>query len=616
MTKEALRLAAEFDPVTHQDWLDAVDKVLKGKDFDRVLRSKTPDGIVIEPLYTKEDQPWAVDVPGDGVSLRASNPAGQTSGWDVRQRHVIGDPAAANAAILHDLNRGVTSVELVVDAGATDVLEGALSDVLLDLAPVALLDSGDGIDAAKALLAVAERSGVPASEALLDLGCDPIGALASSAAIDIDAALAQVGELGAACAGSHPHVRVVRASGVRFAEAGATPATELAVTVGAGVAYARALVAQGVSEADAFNQVLLNVSVGTDQFGDIAKLRALRIMWQRVAAASGVPAADTKIQASMARNVMTKRDPWVNMLRGTIGCFAAAVGGADIVLVHPFDALVGQPDDLGLRIARNTHLALMEESNLHRVIDPAGGSWYVETLTSQLGEQAWSIFQSFEAEGGVVAAIQSGTVQGLVDEARAETAKHVATRTRPITGVSEFPNLAEEPLQRKPLAVADVGSGDGLQPWRLAEDYEALRDAADAASTAPTVFLANMGPVAAHTARAGWAQNFFEAGGIAAVTNEGFTTPAEAAQAFAQSGAALVVICSSDALYDELGEATAEALAQAGASRIYLAGNPGDRAGAYQAAGVHEFIHVGCNVLESLQRAHQVQGIGPTEVAQ
>jgi methylmalonyl-CoA mutase len=615
-----MQLAADFPPVSHDDWLEAVAKVLKGRAFDKVLRSATPDGIVIDPLYTRDDADVADQVPGAGVSRRATNVAGQTAGWDVRQRHSLTTPAATNAAILTDLSRGVTSIELDMAGIGADELDAVLANVLLDLAPISLRAASDGVAEGLSLLALADARGVPAGEFRADLGCDPIGCLAVHGAVGrpIDEALGRVGALAAQLATTRSGVRIVRADGVPFAEAGATPATELAATVASGLAYLRALDEAGVEPAVAVRQILLSVTVGTDQFGDIAKLRALRVMWARVNEVLGTD-APCAIQASTAAAVMTRLDPWVNMLRVTIGCFAAAVGGADIVQVRPFDTIAGAPDDLGLRVARNTQLTLMEESNLHRVIDPAGGSWYVEELTNALAAEAWEIVQDIERRGGIVAALTDDSLQQRVDAAWTTTAGAVATRQRPITGVSEFPAIDEELLERPALADRAVDLGPAtvrpLTVRRLAEPYETLRLNAGSSSPLPTVFLANLGPVAVHTARAAWAKNFFEVGGIAAVQTPGFDDDAALAEAFRADASRVAVLCSSDDVYADRAATAASALKAAGAERVYLAGHPGDRRQSDEAGGVDEFVHVGTDVLASLEHAHRLLGIGTEEAA-
>ena len=339
------------------------------------------------------------------------------------------------------------------------------------------------------------------------------------------------------------------------------------------------------------------------------------------------------VHVRTAERMLTRRDPWVNLLRVTAASFAAGLGGAASVTSLPFDAELGEPVELGRRMARNTQLLLQEESNLGRVIDPAGGSWYVESLTDEIATAAWALFAELEAAGGLPAVLLDGSLAARIAEVRDDRLRRVATRREPITGVSEFPDIAETPLDRtepdlrtlRSRATSQAGpaparpTGDTptecepLPKVRWAQQFERLRDGSDSYMAAtggrPKVFLVNLGPVAVHTARATFAKNFFEAGGIQAVTSErgatvGFDDPADAVADVFADGAHLVCICSSDAIYAERAEDMARGLAAAGLTSIYLAGNPGDRRDAELAAGVTEFVHVGVDVLDVLQRAH------------
>ncbi len=483
-----LALADEFPPVSEADWRRAVDEVLAGQSFD-VLRSITIDGIVVEPLYTRADERPVEQHPGPGSSRRAGSAAGLTGGWDIRQRHELTSAVDTNAAILADLGGGVTSIELAtdgIDSAAT--LASVLDGVMLDVAPVALVGPGAGVEPARWLLELAiDREASPV-ELAFDLGCDPIGSLArhGTAGSPIEEALAAVGTLAAGPAATLPRARVARADGTPYADAGASPATELAATVATAVEYLRVFTDAGLGEAAALGNVLLSVTVGPDQFAGIAKLRALRVVWARVAEACGAGGHTAVVQATTATSVMARHDPWTNMLRGTLGCFAAAVGGADIVTVHPFDAVIGVPDELGRRIARNTQLALMEESNLHRVIDPGGGSWYLEQLTDSLAGEAWRQFQQIEGEGGIVAALGSGALQERIHATYRATEAALVNREVTLVGVNEFVDLDAEPLDRPPHRPAPTAAGepecDPLPQRRLADIFERLHARGVAAS--------------------------------------------------------------------------------------------------------------------------------------
>jgi methylmalonyl-CoA mutase len=302
--------------------------------------------------------------------------------------------------------------------------------------------------------------------------------------------------------------------------------------------------------------------------------------------------------------MLTKRDPWVNMLRTTLACFGAGIGGADAITVLPFDGAIGLPDAFSRRIARNTHAILIEESKLAGVIDPAGGSWYVENLTEELARVAWQEFTGIEREGGIESALDSGALAERLAATWAARSKRIATRADPITGVSEFANLAEKKVERVPVP-SIVESHGGLPRVRYAQEYEELRDRSDAYlaehGERPQVFLATLGSLASHTGRAGFAANLFQAGGIEAI-NPGVTE--DVVKAFSDSGATFACLCGSDRSYGEQADEVATALTKAGAQAVLLAGKPTD---AY--ADVTGFLYTGCDALEVLTGTLETLGV-------
>jgi methylmalonyl-CoA mutase len=580
-SSEPLVLAGEFPPATRDQWRELVDGVLKGRPFEKVLVNRLHDGIELQPLYTAEDVPAGdatIGVPGSAPFVRGAAPA--STGWDVRQHHAVVDVASANAAMLTDLERGATSLWVRCDPGS---LAAALDGVLLDLAGV-VLDAGPAFaDAAAALEQLWSQQGVALTAVTGGFGADPI---AYGAPVGPAVDLAQRG------VARHPGMRAITVDGTVWNDAGGSDVDELAITLAAAVAYLRALIERGLSLADAASQIEFRFAATADQFATVAKLRAARRLWSRVTELSGGVQPQTQHAVTSAA-MMTARDPWVNILRTTVACFGAAVGGANAVTVRPFDHAIGQPDGFSRRLARNTQAILLDESNLARVIDPGGGSWFVEHLTDDMARAAWSFFREIERAGGIAAALDSGLVRDRLDATWAERQSAIAHRKDPITGVSEFPDVAEAPVVRPPAPPAP----DAVVPRRrYAAGFERLRDRADAAPQRPTVFLANLGPVAVHTARATFAKNFFEAGGIATLGNDGFESPVEVERAFAESGATIACICSSDAVYDERADATAVALRTAGARRVYLAGRRATE-------GVDDLIYVGCDALAVLESA-------------
>ncbi|MGW7190961.1 methylmalonyl-CoA mutase subunit beta, partial [Streptomyces sp. NPDC054838] len=442
---DGLSLAAEFPDATHEQWQRLVEGVLRksgkevtGEAAEDALSTTLEDGLRTRPLYTARPGEDATGFPGFAPFVRGGRPEGTSaSGWDVRQRIAGTDPARVNEAALADLENGTTSLWLTVGEGGFPVagLGRALEGVYLDLAPVTL-DAGAGYaEAARALLALYAEREVAPEAARASLGADPLG---HEARTGERPALADAAALAAEAAGAWPHVRALTVDALPYHEAGGSAAEELGLSLATGVAYLRALMEAGLGIDAALGQLEFRYAATADQFLTISKLRAARRLWARVAEACGAPEAGTQRQHAVTSPVMmTRRDPWVNMLRTTVACVAAGVGGADAVTVLPFDHELGLPDAFARRIARNTSTILLEESYLARVIDPAGGSYYVEQLTDELANAAWEFFQTVEKAGGQAAALRSGLVAERLAATWAERSKKLAERREPITGVSE-----------------------------------------------------------------------------------------------------------------------------------------------------------------------------------
>jgi methylmalonyl-CoA mutase len=561
-------LAGDFPPATRDAWRQLVAGVLAKSgittDPEQALATATYDGFDLQPLYT------AADRPADFVWPNAAT----GPGWDIRQHHAGPDPARVNRAILTDLENGVTSIWLALGPGGLAVgdLPRVLEGVLFDLAPVAL-DAGPlAGPAARALLALVGAADLTGSLGLSgslglngSLGLDPIGLLARTGAAPDLAGLVEIATL----VRDRPGLTAITVDGPTYHDAGAGDADEVAIATAVAVAYVRALTDAGWDVVDAFATIEFRFAVTGDQFASVAKLRAARRVWDRVGELCGLaPAAAVQRQhAVTSRAMLTRRDPWVNLLRATVACFGAVVGGADAVSVAPFDSAIGYPDDFGRRIARNTQSILQDESSLGRVSDPAAGSWYVESRTDQVAHSAWAEFTNIERLGGVITGLDMH-LRGLIGATQGRRADAINHRSDPITGVTEFAFPAEAKVERAPYPpAAATGS---LRPRRWAEDFEALRDRADAAATRPRVFLAALGPPATYSGRVGFARNLFNAGGIESVLGDGSID--EIVAAFGAAGTPLACLCSSDRLYGEQGDEVEAALIAAGATSVWRAG--------------------------------------------
>jgi methylmalonyl-CoA mutase len=610
-----LQLAADFNPATREDWRKLVDGVLKGGPFEKLI-AKTYDGLSIEPIYQRAHN--ASVVPG----RPAATP------WQIIQRVDHPDAAAANKQALHDLENGANGLTLVF-AGANGAHGYGLEPTPAALARALdgiYLDAGIGIEFQLGLHSrdigrhfadlLAARKIAPETVDVR-FGLDPIGGSAvrggnqgtwESTAKVFGEKITSLVKLGFRGPFAAADGRVIH-------NAGGSEAQELAFVLATAVAYLRALEDAGVALDDARRMIYARMSADADQFMTLAKFRALRRLWAGIEQSCGLAPEPLFVAAETSWRMLTQRDPYVNMLRATIATFAAGLGGANSITVLPHTLALGLPDMLARRIARNTQLILLEESNLEKVSDPAAGSGGIEDLTDHLCEAAWAHFQEIERTGGAFAALEQNIIQKKVATVRAARDANLAKRKEVLTGASEFPNLYEAAasvLEATPVTLPPDGEAkvrfDALAPIRLAQPFETLRDTSDKilekSGARPKIFLANIGSAADFTARATFAKSFFETGGIEAVDSEGFTDPAALAAAFKASGASLACLCSSDKVYAAQAEPAAKALHGAGARHIYLAARPGELEAALRAAGVNDFVFAGGNALAMLSDAY------------
>jgi len=705
MLEPEFSLAEDFPAVTREQWREVVDRDLQGAPFEKKLVTHTYEGIDIQPVYTAED--WPSDGDPSGFAglppfTRGGSAVGPlVGGWDIRQEPIDPDLAAANKAVMAELERGATSLQLRLDQAGRDGLDPD-DDAAADLAgrdglmlyQLTDLDTllqgahlemiGLALDAGRAFLPAAamtmalwKKHGIDPAQCRGAFNADPLGELARGGELpdSYDATMQRVADLAAFTSANYPNVTAIGVATHPHHNAGATAAQDLAFSMATAVSYLRSLTDAGMDVSAAARQMLFGYSVGCNVFLAIAKLRAARKLWGFVAKQAGVDEEGQAMTMHVrtANRVLTQRDPWVNLLRNTVCTLAAGVADADAVTSAPFDAAIGAPDNFSRRIARNTQIILQEESHLSRVVDPAGGCWFIEKLTDDLVDKAYPIFQDIEKQGGMLDALTSGWVGDQIDSAFAPRMKNIARRRDAVIGVSEFPNLTEKPIvksdpdyaalraaaiertnQRKTTRTDDMGDAidaktdklgdltgqvvelmqagasigevqaalfkDGdpaqanpLAPHPFAAPFEQLRDASDAYMSLtghrPKVFLANMGPIAHHTLRAGYATNFFQAGGFEVLTSDGFKEASQAARAFQDSGANIAVICSSDKLYETVVEEVTPKLKAAGARSVVLAGFPGDAEQTYKAAGVDRFIYMKCDVLGTLRELLEEEGV-------
>lgn len=541
---------------------------------EKLLAVKTYDGLTVNPLYTRRDELPEQPLPGAFPFVRGGDATRDPHrGWFVSARFEGADADKTHADILFALENGVSSVWLGVGERGVPVsgIPVALNGLLFELAPLTIDAGSETAEAAvevfKALdgYTVANRA-----EIKVQLGATPLTSLFSgSSAIDVDGAV----ELAKQAVARTETVRAITVCGNAFHNAGASDAQELGAAVAAGLEYLRALTDAGVDIADALGQLEFRFAATDDQFETIAKFRAARRLWARVAHVVGAPDFGNAPQhAVTSAAMMTQRDPWVNMLRTTLAAFGAGVGGADTVTVLPFDSALPAGElevaqAFSERMARNTQLLLLEESHLGHVQDPSAGSWFVESLTDELAAKAWEFMQQLEAAGGYLAALQSGLLAESIAATRTKRDSDVAHRKTAVTGVNEFPNLGEKPLSEAARVESPIA--------RYGAAFEVLRNRSDAYLAAhgarPKALLVPLGPVAEHNVRVMFTVNLLASGGIESV-NPGPLDIAGIDKAAKESGATVAVLCGSDNRYGAEAGAATEALRAAGVASVLLAG--------------------------------------------
>lgn len=704
-------LFAEFSPPAPTDWRRLAEESLEGAPFEKKLVTRTPEGIDLQPIYTRADgSSVAGEWPGLPPYGRGAAALGtRAQGWQICQELPYGAPPEFNAALLQDLNRGQNSVHLLLDiatrlgldpdeahpgeVGGCGLSLATLDDFARALRGVDLVAVPVHVPAGLAALPLAAMF----SAALIEQGKKPSdlkgGVLADpfsewlgrgSLPAGLEPALDDMAVLTDWVTRSGSPLRTIGVAASHWADAGGSAVQELAFGLATGVDYLRAMAARHITPERAAPRFLFTYSSGSNFFMEVAKFRAARLLWERAVTAAGAPAESGRLVFHARTSLWNKTvlDPHVNLLRTTTEAYAAVIGGCDSLHVAAFDECFRVPDDFSRRLARNIQIILAEECGLGRVVDPAGGSWYVEALTRQLATKSWTLFQEVEKRGGMAAALRSGFPQESVDKLAAERIGAVESRRDGIIGTNLHPNLKETPAETilpdyvalasrrarqvcayrmttAPERDAEVMArladllgatpanimkrlieafGHGatlgevgkvlragaieepaiprLRIRRRAEPFERLRRRSDAylarTGARPRVFLANLGPRKQHAARAEFSAGFFAAGGFEIISNKGFETPQLAAAAALQSGAPIVVICSSDDTYPALVPPLAGEL-KAGPTppTVVVAGLPAtpELQQQFRNSGVDEFIHLRANCAQLLARLQDKLGL-------
>jgi methylmalonyl-CoA mutase len=624
-----LTLLGDFPAVTTQQWESVIQADLKGADYDKKLLWKADEKITVRPYYREENLeglgPQLDLIPGEFPFLRGGKADNQ---WTISQGIDTTSLPAANAAARDALARGADAVRFhITHSGgqATGPLPQSVEDVATLLAGIDAPISFKAADLAapirKLLIVAVEQGAIKSLKGAIDF--DPLNDLLLTGSSEKNSAeLFAAAAAAVQAAAKLPGFRTLAVRGWQIPEAGGTAVEELAAAIAAGAEYLAALTGKGISVDAAASAIYFDMAVSANYFFEIAKLRALRLLWAQVVEQfkpASKQSARAYIVAATSRWDSTIYDRHINLLRGTTKTMSAALGGADVIETLPFDADLHPSDEISRRLARNTQIILKKESYFDRVVDPGAGSYYLETLTDSMAREAWKLFQQIEEKGGYLKALEAGFVQAEVNASRAKKDKSVASRGYTMLGTNQFPNAKEKVLdQIKPAGKVAVKTKAGkaaitvtpLPPYRGAEGYEELRLRTErhvaAGQRNPRFVLLEYGDLKMRKARVGFSLNFIACGGFDVVTRFSESTAEAAAKVVGEAQADVVVLCSSDDEYLPLAKPLIEKLG--GKVPVIVAGNPAT-ADQLKADGVADFIHMRSNAVAVLSTWQKRLGV-------
>ncbi|MBR4505619.1 MAG: methylmalonyl-CoA mutase small subunit [Bacteroidales bacterium] len=607
------KLFSEFPPVPTEKWEEVINKDLKGADYEKKLVWRTIEGFKVKPYYRAEDLEGLeyLDAnPGEMPYTRGKHVADNV--WEVRQDIHVEDPKEANRIALDAVERGATSLGFCTKGIATvDDMATLLKGIYINAVSINFMCSKDYLSLLKLYVEYAKREGFDPKELCGSTDFDMFryalnhGKFHRGEEGDLQAAK----ELVEYAHEALPKFRVLTVNGQLLHNAGSNIVQELGFSLAAANELVARLTDLGCKAHRVASRIQLSVGVGSTYFMEIAKIRAARLLWSKIVE-QYKPECDCAyklfINATTSRWNQSVYDPYVNMLRSTTEAMSSAVAGADSISVLPFDNAYKEADDFGYRIARNQQLLLKEESYLDKTVDPAAGSYYIENLTNEIARGAWEHFMKVEEAGGMCKALRAGLVQDEVEATAHQRDLDIATRKTTILGTNQYPNLLEKMGDKvgheEKHCCCCCEQGDEvrvLKPYRGAEAFEQLRLQTERAARRPKVFLLTYGNLTMRKARSGFATNFFGVAGYEIIDNPGFATPEEGAKAALESGADVVVLCSSDDDYAELTKPVCDML-KGKVKSLVLAGFPKEMVETYKGYGIDEFIHVKTNVLECL----------------
>ena len=678
-----LELRKDFPSTSFEDWKKAAEKDLKGQSYNKSLITKTYEGIDLQPIYTQEnikDNPLLENFPGYNNYVRGNKTEGNLkNGWMVSQELPYYSPREYNEALKYDLERGLTAIyfkpdlatllskdpESAINGGqgksgtsavSLEDLEECFRDIDLTKHPLFVNGGFSAMQIFSLFVSYFRKSGTDIKKLNAAFLSDPfVFAMRTGVTpYNMETAFDEIYNVTKWTADNKLNIKTIGVCGYEYVNAGGSAVQELGYAMASAVEYINQMLKRGLTIDEAAPRFFFTFGISTNYFMEVAKLRAARIIWSNIIDAYKGKEDSKKmfIHSKTSFYNQAKNDIYVNLLRTTTEAFSAVAGGADSIYTSPFDETVGLPDEFSRRLARNTQIVLREESHLNSVIDPAGGSYYVETITAEIAQKAWEIVKSVEAEGGMLNAVTKGIPQTEIEKTAAAKEKDYAKRKKVIVGNNMYANMKEERIAERENGFEDArkeraekfknrkqrevnlkevtvdslvdnfleGSTIGetgkalkrkpaesnikaLRVKRASEIFEELREYSysykDKNGYFPKIFLAAMGPLKQHKARADFARGFFEVGGFDVIYEKGFESNDDAVNAAVKSGAGIVVVCSTDDTYPEIVPVLVKELKERiKGVKVILAGYPKDMVEAYKQNGIDEFIFMGADVYE------------------
>jgi methylmalonyl-CoA mutase len=612
------KLFTEFTAPTTQEWLDKIGVDLKGADFQKRLVWRTNEGFNVQPFYRREDlanlkTPDAL--PGEFPFVRGNKK--DSNVWYVRQNIVVDDPKTANAKALDILNKGIDSLGFKIPGKmvSKETIEALLDGIYCDIIEVNFATCPrHSLELAEILVEFFKQKGYDKEKVVGSIEFDPMAKMVMKGK-DVTPILASAPKL-VETLKDYPHFRCIAVSTDALNNAGAYIVQELGYALAWGNEYLQQLTDAGVDVDLAANSIKFNMGVSENYFIEIAKFRAARLLWAQIVK-QYEPKNDDSCQmcvnATTSTYNQTLFDSYVNLLRSQTEAMSAALGSVHSMVVTPFDAPYEEATDFSERIARNQQLLIKEEAHFDRIVDPSAGSYYIEHLTDALATEAWKIFLKVEEEGGFLAAVKAGTIQDDINATNVKRHGDAAKRKEFLLGTNQFPNFTEKSEGKRAAgstcccatATDETAPFKAISSTRLAADFEDLRIHTEETKV-PVAFMLTIGNLAMRQARAQFSCNFLACAGYKVIDNLGFKTVEEGVDAALAAGADIVVICSSDDEYAEYAIPAFKYLD--GRAMFVVAGAPACMED-LKAAGIENFVHVKCNVLETLKEYNQKLGI-------